>query len=133
MLSLLDRHGGQDALVLAAQYTAPAMAAAHGTLLTASLRAAFASPRAAFLVLSSILALAGLFVASWLIFMPVGALVVAPLTLALSLLSGTAPSAFLNTAAAVLLSGSFAAATVTAAFRVLLRRARARRRAALAT
>lgn len=95
-------------------------------LVREGLRAARRSPRVALLVGLSALALAGLFAASWLVFMPVGALVVAPVTLALSLALGTAPSALANSAAAVVLSGALAAATVAATLRVLLRRARRR-------
>lgn len=90
------------------------------------LRAARRSPRVAVLVGLSFVALAGLFAASWLVFMPVGALVVAPVTLLLSLVLGTAPSALVNSVGAVALSGALAAASVAAALRVLLRRARRR-------
>jgi len=101
-------------------------------LVRKGLRACLSSPRAAFLVTLSILALSALFLGSWLIFMPVAALVVAPTTLAVSFLLGFAPSALPNSLAAVALSGTFAGATVAAAFRVLLRRARARGSSALA-
>jgi hypothetical protein len=80
----------------------------------------------------SIIVFSALFLVSWLVFMPVGALVVAPLTVASSLLLGVAPSAAVNSAAAVSLSGGFAGVTVLAALRVLLRRARVRARRAAA-
>ena len=100
-----------------------------GGLAREALRAARTSPRVVLLVGASGLVLAALFVVSWLVFVPVGALVVAPATLLLSLALGTAPSALANSAAAVALSGALAAATVSASLRVLLRRARARHRA----
>jgi hypothetical protein len=86
----------------------------------------------AILTLASLLVLSALFVVSWLIYMPVGALVVAPATLFLSLVFSVPPPALLNSLAAVALSGLLAAATVAAALRVLLRRARERHRRALA-
>ena len=101
-------------------------------LVLEGLRASRSSPRAAILVGSSIAVLGALFLVSWLIFMPVGALMVAPITLGVSAIIGVAPSAAVNSAAAVSVSGGFAMATVTATTRVLLRRARARRRAAWA-
>ena len=69
------------------------------------------------------------FLVSWLIFMPVAALVVAPVTLAVALLSGFPPSTLLNSLVALLLSGVFAVGTVRVVFRVPLRRAQARRAA----
>ena len=50
-------------------------------LVLEGLRASRSSPRAAILVGSSIAVLGALFLVSWLIFMPVGALMVAPITL----------------------------------------------------
>lgn len=95
-----------------------------------AVRAARSSPRIAFLVSLAALAFGALFVVSWLIFMPVAALVVAPATMLLSFLWGTPPSLLFNAVAAIVLSGGFAGGTVAAIFRVLRRRAQARRHAA---
>lgn len=88
--------------------------------------ASLAVSKLGLLVLLSAAVLLALFVISWLIYMPVGALVVAPVTLTLSFLFGVEPPAHWNSLAAFALSGLLAAATVAAVLRVLLRRARAR-------
>ena len=67
-----------------------------------------------------------LFVVSWLIYMPVMALLVAPVTILAGAVVGLAPSAPLNSLAAAALAGGLACATVASVLRVLLRRARAR-------
>ena len=97
------------------------------------LRSCLSSPRSTFLVAFSIFAFVGLFLVSWFIFMPVSALLVAPATVAVSFLFGSAPAPLPNTLAAIALSATLAGATVTAAFRVLLRRARARQRSLTAS
>jgi hypothetical protein len=76
----------------------------------------------------SALAFAALFVVSWLIYMPVAALLFAPVSLLGAFLMNHPPSPLVNSVAAVTLSGALAGATAAAVFRVLL--ARARRRAA---
>jgi len=95
-------------------------------LIREGLRSTRTSLRAAFLVSASALVLGALFVVSWCIFMPVFALLVSPATLGLALLLGTSPSVAFNSLAALVLSGGLAAATVSATFRILLRRARSR-------
>ena len=90
------------------------------------LRESLGSPRAAFLIGLSVLVLGLLFFSSWLLFVPVAVLVVAPLTLAFSFAAGVPPSAPLNSIAAIGISGVLAAASVLAALRVLLARVRAR-------
>lgn len=81
-----------------------------------------------FLVSLSVLVFAALFAVSWLIYMPVAALLFAPISLLGAFLLSHPPSPLVNSVAAVTLSGALAAATAAAVFRVLL--ARARRRAA---
>jgi hypothetical protein len=76
----------------------------------------------------SVVAFAALFAVSWMIYMPVAALLFAPISLFAAFLLSHPPSPLVNSVAAVALSGALAAATATAVFRVLL--ARARRRAA---
>ena len=93
------------------------------------LRRSLQLSRLTFLVGLSALVFAALFVVSWLIYMPVAALLFAPISFLGALLSSHPPSPLVNSAAAVTLSGALAAATVAAVFRVLLARARARRRA----
>ena len=83
---------------------------------------------ASLVALSAVVFLA-LFVVSWLIYMPVMALLVAPFTILAGALAGLAPSAALNSLAATALAGGLACATVASVFRVLVRRARARARA----
>lgn len=85
--------------------------------------------RMALLVGASVIVFAALFVVSWLIYMPVAALLFTPISLLGAFLLSHPPSPIINTMAAVTLSGALAAATVAAVFRVLLARARARRRA----
>jgi hypothetical protein len=80
----------------------------------------------------SLVTFAALFVVSWLIYMPVSALLFAPVSLLVTLLLDHPPSPEANSLSAVVISGLLAAATVTAVFRVLLARARTRRRAELA-
>lgn len=84
--------------------------------------------RIALLVTASALVFAALFVVSWLIYMPVAALLFAPVSLLGAFLLSHPPSPLLNSLAAVTLSGGLAAATAAAVFRVLLARARARQR-----
>ena len=80
----------------------------------------------AFLVTLSAVVLTALFVVSWLVYMPIMALVVAPFTIVGAALAGLPPSAPLNSIAAATLAAALAFATVNLVFRVLLRRARAR-------
>jgi len=91
---------------------------------------ALQSARVAALVTLSALVLLTLFVVSWLIYMPVMALLVAPFTILAGAVAGLAPCAPLNSLAATALSGGLACATVASVVRVLLRRARARSTAA---
>jgi hypothetical protein len=86
--------------------------------------------RLALLIGASALVFAALFVVSWLIYMPVAALLFAPVSLLGAFMLSHPPSPLVNSVAAVTLSGALAAATVTAVFRVLLSRARRRARAA---
>jgi len=97
-----------------------------GAILHERVRTSLVASRNVLLVLASAIVFLALFVVSWLIFMPVGALVVAPVTLSASLAFGVSPPPHVNSLAAVALSGVLAGATVTAVFRVLLRRSRAR-------
>lgn len=83
--------------------------------------------RLALLIGASVLVFAALFVVSWLIYMPVAALLFAPFSLLGAFLLSHPPSPLVNSLGAVTLAGGLAAATVAAVFRVLL--ARARRRA----
>jgi hypothetical protein len=76
----------------------------------------------------SLAVFAALFVVSWLIYMPVSALLFAPFSLLVTLLLGHPPSPEANSLSAVVIAGLLAAATVAAVFRALLARARARRR-----
>ena len=78
------------------------------------------------LVLLSVVVLLTLLVVSWLVYMPVMALLVAPVTLLAGALLGTGPSPPINTVAAALLAAGLAVATVASVLRVLMRRARAR-------
>ena len=91
---------------------------------------ALQAARMALLVALSAAVLCLLLLVSWLIYMPVMALIVAPFTIVGSALVGLAPSAPVNSAAAAMLSAGLACATVASVVRVLLRRARARRRQA---
>jgi hypothetical protein len=84
--------------------------------------------RLTFLVGLSAVVLLALLLVSWLIYMPVMALLVSPFTLLSGAVLGVAPSAAANSAAAVVLAAALACATVASVLRVLLRRARARRR-----
>ena len=95
------------------------------------LRRSFEVSRIALLVGASAFAFAALFVVSWLIYMPVAALLFAPVSLVGAFLLSHPPSPLVNSLAAVTLSGALAAATAAAVFRVLLARARARQRARL--
>ena len=92
------------------------------------LRRSIQLSRITFLVSLSVLVFAALFAVSWLIYMPVAALLFAPISLYAAFLLSHPPSPLVNSVAAVTLSGALAAATAAAVFRVLL--ARARRRAA---
>ena len=94
------------------------------------LRRSIQLSRITFLVSLSVLVFAALFAVSWLIYMPVAALLFAPISLFAAFLLSHPPSPLVNSVAAVTLSGALAAATAAAVFRVLL--ARARRRAAAA-
>ena len=94
------------------------------------LRRSIQLSRITFLVSLSVLVFAALFAVSWLIYMPVAALLFAPISLLAAFLLSHPPSPLVNRVAAVTLSGALAAATAAAVFRVLL--ARARRRAAAA-
>jgi hypothetical protein len=76
----------------------------------------------------ALVAFAALFVVSWSIYVPVVALLWLPFSLLVTFLIDHPPSPAANSMAAVTLSGTLAAATVVAVFRVLI--ARARRRAA---
>jgi hypothetical protein len=96
------------------------------------LRRSLQVSRITFLVSLSALVFTALFVVSWLIYMPVAALLFAPISLLAALLLSHPPSPLVNSIAAVTLSGALAAATATAVFRVLLGRARARHRARIA-
>lgn len=94
------------------------------------LRRSIQLSRITFLVSLSAVVFAALFAVSWLIYMPVAALLFAPISLLAAFLLSHPPSPLVNSVAAVTLSGALAAATAAAVFRVLL--ARARRRAAAA-
>ena len=77
-------------------------------------------------ILLSLVVFAALFMVSWLIYMPVSALLFAPFSLLVTWLLSHPPSPEANSLAAVAIAGTLAAATVAAVFRVLWARARAR-------
>lgn len=91
-------------------------------------RRLLATLRVAFLIASAALAFAALLLVSWLIYMPIAALLVTPISLLHSFVVSAPPSVLLNSLGAIVLSGSLAVGTVAAVFRVLLARARSRQR-----
>ena len=91
------------------------------------LRSSLRRARLTALVTLSALVMLLLLVVSWLIYMPIMALLAAPFSIFASTLHGRAPSPELNTVLAVSFAGLLAVATVAATLRVLMRRARKRR------
>jgi hypothetical protein len=81
------------------------------------------------LVALSLAALGALFVVSWAVFAPVVALLTAPLALGAATLFDSLPIATLNSGFALFGGAWLAVATVMAVVRILMRRARSRRRA----
>jgi hypothetical protein len=80
-----------------------------------------------FLILAAAAALLALLLVSWLVYMPVAALLVAPVTVAVALALDIPPPAPANSLVAIAGAGALACATVLAVFRILVRRARHRR------
>jgi len=89
-----------------------------------------ATSRVAVLSAISLVALLALFVVAWAVYAPVAALLMAPLALGAGAVFETLPVATLNSGFAMVSGAWLAAATVLAVFRVLMRRARSRRRRA---